>query len=79
MGYNARVTQKSADGGIDVIAHKDKLGLEPPIIKVQCKSTTGRVNEKEIRELLGTLADGEFGLIVTLGSFAREAKMAGRR
>lgn len=41
MGYNARVTEKSGDGGVDVIAHTDPLGLQPPIIKVQCKRTTG--------------------------------------
>ena len=47
MGYHARVTQKSADGGIDVIAHKDELGFEPPIIKVQCKQTLDTVFETE--------------------------------
>jgi restriction system protein len=25
MGYHARVTQKSGDGGVDIIAHKDEL------------------------------------------------------
>lgn len=30
MGYQARVNPFSADGGVDVIAHKDPLGLEPP-------------------------------------------------
>ncbi|MCG2952841.1 restriction endonuclease, partial [Escherichia coli] len=39
MGYVARITQKSGDGGVDIIAHKDILGFEPPIIKVQCKKT----------------------------------------
>lgn len=45
MGYHSRVTQASADGGVDIIAHRDELGFEPPIIKVQCKqilSTIGR-------------------------------------
>lgn len=35
MGYHARVTQASSDGGVDIIAHRDELGCEPPIIKVQ--------------------------------------------
>jgi restriction system protein len=45
MGYFASVTQASGDGGVDIIAHRDELGFEPPIIKVQCKqviSTVGR-------------------------------------
>ena len=32
MGYTARVSEKSGDGGVDVIAHTDELGFEPPII-----------------------------------------------
>jgi restriction system protein len=43
MGYEARVTPYSSDGGVDVIAHRDPLGLEPPVIKVQCKHTAVRV------------------------------------
>jgi restriction system protein len=30
MGYHARVTQASGDGGVDIIAHRDELGFEPP-------------------------------------------------
>ena len=39
MGYRTRVSPPGPDGGIDIVAHKDELGFEPPIIKVQCKST----------------------------------------
>jgi restriction system protein len=31
MGYHARVTRYAGDGGVDIIAHKDELGFEPPI------------------------------------------------
>lgn len=78
MGYTVRVTQKSSDGGIDVIAHNDKLGFEPPIIKVQCKRTTNQINETQVRELLGTLVEGEFGLFVTLGAFAPKLRQSER-
>jgi hypothetical protein len=30
MGYRRQVTQASGDGGFDIIAHRDPLGLEPP-------------------------------------------------
>jgi restriction system protein len=74
MGYTARVTQASADGGVDVIAHKDELGFEPPIIKVQCKQITHSSSEPEANQLLGTLGDGEFALFVNLGSYSRPAR-----
>lgn len=73
MGYTARVTAKSGDGGVDVIAHMDPLGFQPPIVKVQCKRTTGQTPRPDVDQLLGTLGDGEYGLFVNLGSYARGA------
>lgn len=73
MGYTTRVTPKSGDGGVDVIAHMDPLGFQPPIVKVQCKRTTSQTPRPDVDQLLGTLGDGEYGLFVNLGSFARGA------
>jgi restriction system protein len=73
MGYQARVTQFSADGGVDVLAHKDPLGLEPPLIKVQCKHTTASRGRPDVQQLIGTLSASEVGLFVTLGSFSKDA------
>lgn len=73
MGYEARVTPSTGDGGVDVIAHKDPLGLEPPIIKVQCKRTSASHGRPDIQGLIGTLATGELGLFVTLGTYSRGA------
>lgn len=73
MGYQARVTPFSADGGVDVLAHKDPLGLEPPLIKVQCKHTTSSRGRPDVQQLIGTLSSGEVGLFVTLGSFSKDA------
>lgn len=78
MGYKARVSSKSGDGGVDVIAHKDELGFEPPIIKVQCKKSTGKNSESEANQLLGTLGDGEYALFVNLGSYSRSARLLER-
>lgn len=79
MGYRTRVTQSSGDGGVDVVAHKDELGLEPPIIKVQCKKTLGTLGSPEIQKLTGTLAPGgaELGLFVSLGAFTKDAMNLG--
>ncbi|MDI2091649.1 restriction endonuclease [Commensalibacter oyaizuii] len=74
MGYVARVTQQSRDGGVDIIVHKDQLGFEPPIIKVQCKHTTDKSTLPQINQLLGTLSQNEYALFVNLGSYTSDAK-----
>lgn len=73
LGYQARVTQYSQDGGVDVIAHRDPLGIEPPQIKVQCKHRTGSTGAPDVQQLIGTQAPGEFCLFVTLGSYTKDA------
>lgn len=74
MGYFARVTKVSGDGGIDVIAHKDELGFEEPIIKVQCKQTLGTNGRPDVQKLYGAIEKEEKGLFVTLGSFSPDAR-----
>ncbi len=78
MNYQARVTPKSGDGGVDVIAHEDPLGFRPPIIKVQCKRSEQQFGEREVSQLKGTLGEGEFGLFITLGTFSRQARVLER-
>lgn len=74
MGYRTRVSPEGPDGGIDIIAHKDELGFEPPIIKVQVKSSEGNIGDPVVSALYGKVGQGEFGLLVTLGGFTNQAK-----
>ncbi|MER3056310.1 restriction endonuclease [Xanthomonas hortorum] len=69
MGYHARQTRKN-EPSVDVIAHKDHLGIEPPIIKVQVNSSPGTATDKDVSALYGKLSNGEYGLFVTLGTFS---------
>jgi restriction system protein len=78
MGYRTRVSPEGPDGGIDIIAHRDKLGFEPPIIKVQCKSTEGSIGDPVLTQLYGKVGQSEFGLFVTLGYFTQQATQFGR-
>ena len=48
MKYFTRVTQGSGDGDVDIIALRDELGFEPPIIKVQCKQVTDKIGDPVI-------------------------------
>lgn len=69
MGYHARLTRRN-EPSVDVIAHKDHLGVEPPIIKVQVKSSPNTVTDKDVSALYGKLSSTEYGLFVTLGMFS---------
>jgi restriction system protein len=73
MGYRTRVAPEGPDGGVDIIAHKDELGFEPPIVKVQVKSVEGSIGEPTVSGLYGKVDKGEFGLFVTLGTFTNQA------
>jgi restriction system protein len=74
MGYYSRVTQASGDGGVDIIAHRDELGFEPPIIKVQCKQVLSTIGRPDVQKLFGAIEREEKGLFVTLGSFSADAR-----
>ncbi|CAN7258176.1 restriction endonuclease [Variovorax sp. LjRoot130] len=78
LGYRTRISPEGPDGGIDIVAHQDELGFQPPIIKVQCKSTEGSVGDPLISQLYGKVAPAEFGLFVTLGYFTNQATQFAR-
>ncbi len=73
MGYFTRVSPPGPDRGVDIIAHRDQLGLEPPIIKVQVKSSDGASGDPEVSALYGKVGAGEYGLFMTLGTFTTRA------
>lgn len=73
MGYYARVTRYAGDGGVDIIAHKDELGFEPPIIKVQCKQSLATIGGPAVQQLLGAIQSEEHALFVTLGDYSSDA------
>lgn len=79
MGYRTRVSPEGTDGGVDVIAHKDELAFEPPIIKVQVKSAeASSIGDPIVAALYGKVDPTEFGLVVTLGTYSNQAKQFAR-
>ena len=58
MGYYAPfVAPKGKDGGVDIIAYRDALGLEFPRVKVQVKHyPSNPVSADVVRQLRGTLS-----------------------
>jgi restriction system protein len=73
MGYRTVQSKRGPDEGVDIIAHRDELKLEPLIIKVQVKSTEGSIGRPDVQGLLGCLGVGEYGLLVTLGGYTNQA------
>lgn len=73
LGYQARVTRYSQDGGIDVIAHKDPLGIEPPLIKGQCKQQVANIGAPAVQQLVGTQGEGELSVFFTTAAYSRDA------
>lgn len=78
MGYRTRISPEGPDGGIDIIAHKDELGFEPPIIKIQVKSTESNIGDPVVSALYGKVGKDEYGLLVTLGSYTNQARSFAR-
>jgi restriction system protein len=72
MGYRARLADPN-EPSVDIIAHRDELGFEPPIIKVQVKSSGGKIVDRDVSALYGKVGTNEFGLLVTLGDFTSDA------
>ncbi len=74
MGYRTRLSPEGPDGGVDIVAHKDELGFEPPVVKVQVKSSEGSIGEPVVSALAGKVTGpGEYGMVVALGSFTAQA------
>jgi restriction system protein len=78
MGFRTRVSPPGADQGIDIVAHRDELGLERPVIRVQVKSGAGNVGDQEVSAFSAKVADTESGLFVTLGSYSTQAQNTAR-
>jgi restriction system protein len=78
LGYSVRVGRPGADGGIDILATEDPLGVGRPLLKVQCKSGSGASGSSEVQALNGTLAESELGVFVSVGGYTPQAHQASR-
>lgn len=76
LGYAARLTPATRDGGVDVIAVRDHpTGREK--LAIQCKQQEKPVGRPELQKLLGVLAsDPSFsaGVLVTTTTFSSDAR-----
>lgn len=76
---NARVTGRSGDGGIDGLGVY-RLSLVSFPIFFQCKRYKGSVGPDKVRDFRGAMAGrGDKGLLITTGTFTREARTEATR
>lgn len=73
MGFHTRIAPPGPDGGIDIVPHRDELGFEPQIVKVQAKGLEGSNRHSTVASPYGNIGNAEDGLSVTLGTFTKQA------
>ena len=70
-GWDARVTLRSRDQGIDIVAEKNRVRLV-----LQCKLYTGSVGNKSVQEAAAGKAheQAQYGIVVTNSRYTADAK-----
>ena len=73
MGYKTSMTRKGSDGGRDIIASPDGLGLESPRIVIEVKHRKGAMGAPALRSFIGGLRSTDSGLYISTSGFTKEA------
>ncbi len=73
MGYNACATRRHRDEGVDVIAHRDELGIEPPIVKIQVKAHDANIGADSVKAFYAMVAERDVGIFITTGDYTASA------
>ncbi len=73
MGYRARATRSTRDDGVDVIAHRDELGIEPPILKVQVKVNDSNIGADCVKAFYAMVHDRDVGVFITTSGYSASA------
>lgn len=79
MGYHVDwVSPPGPDGGCDIVAFSDALGVTKPIIKVQAKRWKNKIGAPDLKSFSANIMDGESGICICLGGFTGEAEKYAR-
>ena len=81
MGYHiVWIAPKGKDGGLDLLAQRDPLGVEGPQIKGQVKRRPdSKTTEDELRSFLSLVEPSDVGVYISLGGFTSDAAALARR
>lgn len=73
MGYRAYATRAVRDDGIDVIAHRDELGIEPPIFKIQVKGQDANISADVVKAFYAMVHERDVGVFIATGGYTQAA------
>lgn len=81
MGYHVVwIAPKGKDGGLDLLAQSDPLGVNGPRIKGQVKRRpNAKTTEDELRSFLSLVETTDVGVFISLGGFTSDAQALARR
>ena len=55
------------------IAHRDELGIEPPILKIQVKAHEGNIGADLVKSFYAMIHDRDVGIFITTGGYTAAA------
>lgn len=79
MGYKASVSRPGPDGGRDILASPDGLGLESPRIVAEVKHRKDPSSAPQIRSFIGGLQSNDRGLFLSTGGFTKDSRVEAMR
>jgi restriction system protein len=81
MGHHVVwIAPRGKDGGLDLIAQSDPLGVHGPRIKGQVKRRPDtKTTEEELRSFLSLVEPDDVGVYISLGGFTADTQAAARR
>ncbi len=79
LGYKTRVSKRGADGGRDIVASKDGIGLEKPRIIAEVKHREGQMDTKEVSSFIGRIRPEHMAMYVSTGGFTKNATLEAQR
>ncbi len=80
MGYHVVwIAPRGKDGGLDLLAQGDPLGVKGPRIKGQVKRRPGqKTTQEELRSFLSLIEPNDVGVYISLGGFTVDAAQHAR-
>lgn len=73
------VSQPGKDGGTDILAYTDPLGIQGPRIKVQVKQQQKAVSEPELKSFVANIGPHDSGIYFCTGGFSQDAHKYARQ
>jgi restriction system protein len=79
IGYHVIwIAPPGKDGGVDILAYTDPLGVQGPRIKVQVKQQKMTVTEPELKSFIANIAQNDSGIFFCTGGFTKAAESYAR-